>query len=119
MTSYNLLNGTHTSEHEGLGRILREEFGFAGIVMTDWLMMGTSAATEKHPAPEAWRIAAAGGQLVMPGSKRDVQNLTEALKSGKISREQLVRNASGLIAWVRALTDAPLTEAVDEPSEEM
>ncbi|MBQ9593819.1 MAG: glycoside hydrolase family 3 C-terminal domain-containing protein [Lachnospiraceae bacterium] len=119
MTSYNLLNGTHTSEHEGLGRILREEFGFAGIVMTDWLMMGTSAATEKHPAPEAWRIAAAGGQLVMPGSKRDVQNLTEALKSGKISRKQLVRNASGLIAWVRALTDAPLTEAVDEPSEEM
>ena len=37
MTSYNLLNGTHTAESRGLIMdILRAEFGYEGIVMTDW-----------------------------------------------------------------------------------
>lgn len=38
MTSYNLLNGTHTAENLGLIMdILRAEYGYQGIVMTDWV----------------------------------------------------------------------------------
>ena len=41
MTSYNLVNGVHTSEHTGLIRdILRCEFGFGSVVMTDWVTGG-------------------------------------------------------------------------------
>ena len=39
MTSYNLLNGTHTAERRDLSEdVLRSEFGFAGIIMTDWVI---------------------------------------------------------------------------------
>lgn len=40
MTSYNLANGKHTSEHSGLIEdILHAEFGYKGIVMTDWVII--------------------------------------------------------------------------------
>ena len=45
MTSYNLLNGTHTAESRGLVMdILRAEFGYQGIVMTDWVTPTTGDA---------------------------------------------------------------------------
>ena len=40
MTSYNLLNGVHSSERRDLLEdVLRAEFGYRGIVMTDWIIM--------------------------------------------------------------------------------
>ena len=95
MTSYNLLNGTHTSERRDLiETTLRREWGFRGIVMTDWVIMGgTFDKTSLHPAPEPWKVAAAGGDLFMPGSKKDRQNILDALKDGRLSRKQLETNA--------------------------
>nr|MBQ6242560.1 glycoside hydrolase family 3 C-terminal domain-containing protein [Lachnospiraceae bacterium] len=98
MTSYNLINGIHTSEHRGLIRdILRAEFGFRGIVMTDWIIAALNMGRKKYPAPNAARIAAAGGDLVMPGSKGDLKAMLEGLRKGTVTRRQLMINATRVI----------------------
>lgn len=116
MTSYNLLNGRHTSQRRDLIEdFLRAECGFEGIVMTDWLVpMFMSSKDAKYPAPTAAEIAAAGGDLVMPGGKNDHNNILEGLRSGKLSREQLRTNATRVVRMVRKLNqldpDAPLPQ---------
>lgn len=105
MTSYNLLNGTHTSERRDLiESVLRGEWGFEGIVMTDWLVaMGTNVSGAKHPAARADRIAAAGHELIMPGSKGDWKNILNGLKEGSVTRAQLEENASRLYRLINTL----------------
>ena len=98
MTSYNLLNGTHTSERRDLTTdILRAEFGFEGLVMTDWLVGMMLNKNSHHPAAGADRIAAAGGELVMPGGKGDFKKMKKGLQCGTITRRQLQINASRLL----------------------
>ena len=105
MTSYNLLNGVHTSERRDLtSDILRGEWGFRGIVMTDWVVgMGSSKDKEAHPVPEAWKVAAAGGDLFMPGGKPDYKNVLAALKDGRLSRKQLEENAARVLRLAEKL----------------
>lgn len=105
MTSYNLINGIHSSERRDLLEdILRSEFGFRGIVMTDWVINGgTINKASVHPAPEAWKTAAAGSNLFMPGSKRDWRNVVSALHDGNLSREQLETNAAYLFRVMHEL----------------
>ncbi len=106
MTSYNLLNGTHTSEQRDLiHRILRCEFGFGGIVMTDWIIPMGQGSSRKYPAPNAGKIAAAGGDLVMPGGKNDQKAILKALKKKKLTRQQLRVNATRVIRMARKLTE--------------
>ena len=106
MTSYNLLNGTHTSEQRDLiHRILRCEFGFGGIVMTDWILPMGQGSSKKYPAPDAGKIAAAGGDLVMPGGKNDQKAILKALKRKKLTRQQLRINATRVIRMARKLTE--------------
>ncbi len=104
MTSYNLLNGVHTSERNDLiGDILRDEFGFQGIVMTDWIISAMNSGKNKYPAPNAARIAAAGGDLVMPGSSGDLKAMLKGLKDGLVTRRQLEVNATRVIRMARQL----------------
>ena len=105
MSSYNLLNGIHTNERRDLlENILRHEFGFKGIVMTDWLIASVPNYGSKHPASCASRVAAAGSELVMPGSKGDFDDMMSALKNGTLTRKQLEINATRLIRVIRSLT---------------
>ena len=105
MTSYNLINGVHSSESRALTEnILRCEFGFEGLVMTDWLTGAILADREGYGPPAAGRIAAAGGDLVMPGSMADVKDILAALKNGTLKRRQLEINASRLLRAARKLT---------------
>ena len=98
MTSYNLLNGTHTSEHRGLIEdILRSEFGFKGVVMTDWVMTVMTDSRSVHRNALSDEVAKAGGELFMPGNKKDYERVLKALKDGSLSRKQLEVNASRLI----------------------
>ena len=102
MTSYNLVNGTHTSESRELTEILRCEFGFDGIIMTDWLVGGDFLTGDsKYAQPDPAKVAAAGCSLYMPGSKKDHDALLAGLRSGVVTREQLVDNASRFlrVAW--------------------
>lgn len=83
MTSYNLLNGTHTAENRGLIMdILRTEYGYQGIVMTGWVTPMTGDVRSAHRDSQAQYVAAAGGDLFMPGNKGDYDNLLQGIDSG-------------------------------------
>ena len=105
MTSYNLLNGIHTSEHKGLvENILRCEFGFRGIVMSDWVIDGISTNKKSaHRGARADEAAKAGGDIFMPGCKKDFKIVTTALKNGTLKREQLEINGSRLLRMIDKL----------------
>ena len=91
MTSYNLLNGVHTSESKALSHdILRSEYGFDGIIMTDWVINGFSTNKESvHPVAHCPNVIMADGDLFMPGCENDFIELESAFKEGKVTREQL------------------------------
>ena len=77
MTSYNIVNGYHSSTNKDLlTHILREEWGYDGLVMTDWWTQG-----EQH-----FEVMA-GNDLKMPTGY--VPHLTKALEMGLITREGL------------------------------
>ena len=107
MTSYNLLNGVHTSERRDLLEdILRAEFGFEGIVMTDWIIAVMSGKGNKYPAPNAAKIAAAGNDLIMPGGMGDYKAMMKGLKQGLVTRRQLQLNATRVYRMAKNLTEA-------------
>lgn len=80
MSSYNRLNGTYTSEHNWLlTDVLRKDWGYDGIVMSDWFGSHSTVETVN-----------AGLDLEMPGPPRDRgQKLVEAVKSGTVSEATL------------------------------
>ena len=106
MTSYNLINGVHTSESRELTQdILRCEFGFRGIVMTDWVVGGPIMYNSKRfPMPNAGKVAAASGDLFMPGCQGDYNRCLAALRSGELTRVQLERNATRVLHTAKRLT---------------
>ena len=105
MTSYNLINGVHTSEHSGMiNDVLKAEYGYQGIVMTDWVI--ANYASEKgciHPVAKAPNVIMAGGDLFMPGCKADYEDVVTAMKEGKVTRQQLQINASRTARMAREL----------------
>lgn len=79
MTSYNLLNGVHTANsYDLLTAILRDEWGFQGIVMTDWGTTGGMflfSNNPKYPSSSAAMCIKAGNDLIMPGVKEDMEDI--------------------------------------------
>ncbi len=90
MSSYNLINGTSTANSlDLLTAIARDEWGFAGIVMTDWGTTGSLAAggeTFKYDFATSAGCIKAGNDLIMPGSQIDVDNIIAAVgaKEGEV-----------------------------------
>ena len=107
MTSYNLLNGLHTSERRDLIMdILRAEWGYAGIVMTDWVIGAVKQVRKpKHRNALSDRVAAAGGDLFMPGSRGDWKKVMAALQNGTLTRRQLLENATRVYRMAKKLTE--------------
>ena len=110
MTSYNLLNGTHTSERRDLiTDVLRAEWGFEGIVMTDWVVGSiTQVQNPRYHNALSEHVAAAGGDLFMPGGKSDWKRVQKALKAGTLSRRQLEENATRVYHMAKKLTEKEL-----------
>lgn len=83
MSSYNLVNGVSTANSRDLlTAIARDEWGFAGIVMTDWGTTGSLAAGDvkfKYDFASAAGCIATGNDLIMPGSQEDVDKIVAAV----------------------------------------
>ena len=88
MTSYNLLNGTHTANNYDLiQKALRDEWGFEGFVMTDWYTSQHSPAImgdgePKYPISSSVGCIKAGNDIQMPGCKQNVHDIIEAVTTG-------------------------------------
>ena len=107
MTSYNLLNGEHTSQRHDLNvTVLRNEWGYNGLVMSDWLTPGFGLQC-KYPYACASGSIKAGNDLMMPGGKGDIENLMSALASADIeypiSREDLLDCATSVVYTIQRL----------------
>ena len=90
MSSYNKLNGEYTQQSHGLlTTILRDEWGFGGIVMTDW---GTKEGTVK--------AVNAGNDLMEPGMQVEIDRIIAAVKAGEISQEQLDKNVRNMLTYI-------------------
>ncbi|MBR4470463.1 MAG: glycoside hydrolase family 3 C-terminal domain-containing protein [Erysipelotrichaceae bacterium] len=104
MTSYNLLNGVHTNEHRGLCyEVLRKEYGFKGLIMTDWEVSAMPTGKNKYRMPDSDKVALAGGNLYMPGSGGDLKKILKALKDKSLDRAVLEESASRLYEMVRKI----------------
>ena len=87
MSSYNKLNGPYTSEDRDLlTTILKKEWGYKGLVMTDWFG-GNDPVAQMN----------AGNDLLMPGGPQQSQAIVDAVKSGKISQAQLDANVERIL----------------------
>ena len=90
MSSYNKLNGEYTQQSHGLlTTILRDEWGFGGIVMTDW---GTKEGTVK--------AVNAGNDLMEPGMQVEIDRIIAAVNAGEISQEQLDKNVRNMLTYI-------------------
>lgn len=90
MTSYNKINGTYTSERADLlTEILRHEWGFNGMVMTDWY--GGQHATMQMEA---------GNDLLMPGKLSQREELRKAILNGNLSMEIIDRNIKNILEYI-------------------
>lgn len=79
MSSYNKINGTYTQESKDLlTTILRDEWGFDGIVMTDWTGQRNTIAQ-----------IMAGNDLMEPGNPIQTQDVINGVKNGKLKMEDL------------------------------
>ena len=79
MSSYNKVNGTYTSESRYLlTEVLRDDWGFEGIVMTDWFG-GKNPPAQIH----------AGNDLLEPGTRKQFKTLRKAAEKGALSQEDI------------------------------
>ncbi len=68
--------------------------------MTDWVVQGGMIPKDaKYPGPTAADVAAAGGDLFMPGSKNDCDSVLKALQEGRLPKEQLQINVTRVLAF--------------------
>ena len=90
MSSYNGINGTFTQQsRELLTDILRDEWGYRGIVMTDWGC--------KDGTVEAVR---AGNDLMEPGEQAETDRIVAAVRDGSLAVEDLDRNVRRILHYI-------------------
>ena len=90
MSSYNKLNGRYTQQDvDLLTTVLRDEWGFQGIVMTDW---GNKAGTVTSTK--------AGNDLMEPGNQNEIERIVAGVKDGTISQEELDRNVRNMLNYI-------------------
>lgn len=90
MSSYNYINGTYASEsHDLLQTLLRDEWGYPGMVMTDWFG-GHDGAKQVY----------AGNDLMMPGLQRQYDAIIAAVNDGTLDESVLDRNVRRILQLI-------------------
>ena len=93
MSSYNQINGQYSmGNRDLLTKILREDWGFKGIVMTDWIGIreGLPTITEVQ----------AGNDLMEPGQPAQVNEIIEGVKNGKLDIADVDRNVRRMLEYI-------------------
>ena len=93
MASYNQVNGQYSmGNHDLLTKILRDDWGFKGIVMTDWIGIreGLTTISEVH----------AGNDLMEPGQPAQVQEIIKGVKEGKLDIADVDRNVRRMLEYI-------------------
>ena len=93
MASYNKINGEFSmGNHDLLTKILRDDWGYKGIVMTDWIGIrkGLETTTEVH----------AGNDLMEPGQPAQVEEIIKGVKDGKLSIADVDRNVRRMLEYI-------------------
>ena len=93
MASYNKINNEFSmGNHDLLTKILRDDWGFKGIVMTDWIGIrkGLETITEVK----------AGNDLMEPGQPAQVKEIIEGVKSGKLDIADVDRNVRRMLEYI-------------------
>ena len=93
MASYNKINGQYSmGNHDLLTKILREDWGYKGIVMTDWIGIreGLPTITEVR----------AGNDLMEPGQPAQIQEIIEGVKSGRLAMADVDRNVRRMLEYI-------------------
>lgn len=108
MTSYNLLNGTHVSERSDLLKtFLREEQGWDGVIVTDWVVNGLHNKKSKYWIEEAAPTIQAGNNIFMPGSAANYNQVLTAMrgknKKFSLTREEVEYCAGHVVEVARRL----------------
>jgi beta-glucosidase len=90
MSSYNYINGKYTSEdYDLLTTILRKEWGFKGLVMTDWFGGKDAVAQMK-----------AGNDLLMPGKVEQRKAILDAVNGGTLDLNIVDQNAERIVDYI-------------------
>ena len=93
MASYNKINGQFSmGNHDLLTKILRDDWGYQGIVMTDWIgiRQGLPTITEVQ----------AGNDLMEPGQPAQVKEIIEGVNSGKLDIKDVDRNVRRMLEYI-------------------
>lgn len=106
MSSYNYINGTYASQsHELLTDVLRDDWGFDGLVMTDW-----------YGGKDAVEQMIAGNDLLMPGRKQQYTQLKEALTDGKLDMQVVDENIKRILNVVMRTPRFNMYEYSNKPN---
>ena len=93
MASYNRINGQFSmGNHDLLTRILRDDWGYKGMVMTDWIGIRKGLTTISE--------VQAGNDLMEPGQPAQSQEIVEGVKSGKLDIKDVDRNVRRLLEYI-------------------
>ena len=91
MTSYNKVNGVYApNSYDLCTKVLRNEWGFEGVVMTDWF------STKEGQASSAMAMRA-GNDLIMPGGAKFEKEILQGVRSGLIQEEDVRRCCANVI----------------------
>ena len=93
MASYNKVNGIFSmGNHDLLTKILRDDWGFKGIVMTDWIGVrdGLRTIDEVH----------AGNDLMEPGQQRQIEEIVKGVKDGQLAIADVDRNVRRMLEYI-------------------
>lgn len=93
MSAYNKVNGVYAQGNKDLlTNILRNDWGYKGIVETDWIGKREDLPVEQE--------VAAGNDLLMPGYPAQVKDIVNAVKSGKLDINDVDRNVCRMLEYI-------------------